>query len=302
MIPFTGSSNKYSPPSPPPRYGKSDPSGTGDMLFSGGLIAGGGGLVTFGLGLAAVAIGVVNPLIPIIGLIVYFCGAGLCAAGANWPKHAPSEYDLETYPAPTWLSQNVNIGFLGRTSSGKSSKINTMFGRRVAETGVGETTMRPTKYIYSGGKKTQVILWDCPGFGTKNFPASDPEKYILEMGLRYFSMVVLCISDAVHELDQIIIDHLKKNNIPYIISRTKIDESFKNERRDHGSTNEQTAFVLIEETKTKLGVSTDDIFLITNDPDEVDRCNIPGYGWSEYIKALSNKIKESYNFDISEST
>ncbi|CAF0860771.1 unnamed protein product [Adineta steineri] len=52
----------------------------------------------------------------------------------------------------------LNIGFFGLTSTGKSTMLNSMFGKKVAETGYGETTTKITKY--AGNK---FILWDVPG-------------------------------------------------------------------------------------------------------------------------------------------
>jgi GTP-binding protein EngB required for normal cell division len=51
-----------------------------------------------------------------------------------------------------------NIAFFGLTATGKSTILNKLFGQKVAETGIGETTSRITSY-----KTKDFILWDIPG-------------------------------------------------------------------------------------------------------------------------------------------
>jgi len=60
-----------------------------------------------------------------------------------------------TQPMPM---QGNNIGLFGLTSTGKSTMLNSLFGQKEAETGVGETTTEITPY--QGSKYT---LWDVPG-------------------------------------------------------------------------------------------------------------------------------------------
>ena len=52
----------------------------------------------------------------------------------------------------------INIGLFGITSTGKSTMLNSLLGKKVAETGVGETTTTITPYT-----GTQYTLWDVPG-------------------------------------------------------------------------------------------------------------------------------------------
>jgi len=54
--------------------------------------------------------------------------------------------------------ERTNIGLFGVTSTGKSTMINTLLGRRAAETGPGGTTTKITPY-----KGTNFTLWDSPG-------------------------------------------------------------------------------------------------------------------------------------------
>ncbi|CAF1353497.1 unnamed protein product [Adineta ricciae] len=61
----------------------------------------------------------------------------------------------ETKPAKL---EGNNIGLFGLTSTGKSTMLNTLIGKTVAETGAGETTTTITPH-----KGSKFILWDIPG-------------------------------------------------------------------------------------------------------------------------------------------
>ena len=59
---------------------------------------------------------------------------------------------------PAMRLEGNNVGFFGIVSTGKSSLINTLAGEDVAETGIGETTL---KYEYY--QRIGITYWDCPG-------------------------------------------------------------------------------------------------------------------------------------------
>jgi GTP-binding protein EngB required for normal cell division len=64
---------------------------------------------------------------------------------------------LAKQAAPFGMEGN-NVALFGITSSGKSTMLNKLFGEKVAEVGIGETTIKMTSY-----KTTHFILWDIPG-------------------------------------------------------------------------------------------------------------------------------------------
>lgn len=77
-----------------------------------------------------------------------------------------SQYHLKRKEALSHLAINTkmkkrigkNIGIFGLTSTGKSTIINSLLGRRAAVTGVGETTTEMTPHHGKG-----FTLWDAPG-------------------------------------------------------------------------------------------------------------------------------------------
>jgi len=64
---------------------------------------------------------------------------------------------LAKQAAPFGMEGN-NVALFGITSAGKSTMLNRLFGEKVAEVGIGETTIKMTSY-----KTKDFILWDIPG-------------------------------------------------------------------------------------------------------------------------------------------
>ncbi|CAF4031870.1 unnamed protein product [Rotaria magnacalcarata] len=54
--------------------------------------------------------------------------------------------------------ERINIALFGLTATGKSTMLNALYGKTVAETGIGETTTQVTSY-----KTERFVLWDVPG-------------------------------------------------------------------------------------------------------------------------------------------
>ncbi|CAF5140825.1 unnamed protein product, partial [Rotaria magnacalcarata] len=53
--------------------------------------------------------------------------------------------------------ERINIALFGLTATGKSTMLNALYGKTVAETGIGETTTQVTSY-----KTERFVLWDVP--------------------------------------------------------------------------------------------------------------------------------------------
>ncbi len=70
-------------------------------------------------------------------------------------KQALVRLAQQTAPAKM---QGFNVALFGLTSTGKSTMLNTLLGKNLAETGVGETTVKIKAYPATG-----YTLWDVPG-------------------------------------------------------------------------------------------------------------------------------------------
>ena len=65
--------------------------------------------------------------------------------------------ELAQKTAPAKM-EGKNVALFGQTSTGKSTMLNALLGQNLAETGVGETTMKIKAYPGTG-----YTLWDVPG-------------------------------------------------------------------------------------------------------------------------------------------
>ena len=113
-----------------------------------------------------------------------------------------------------------NIGLLGQTSCGKSTTINSLLGKEVAETGVGETTKEITSYDGTG-----YTLWDVPG---RNDELSyTNEQYVSHIkGLKRRLIIIEHTIKENLELMRLLDDL----NLTYDIIVNKLDQVRENQR------------------------------------------------------------------------
>lgn len=182
------------------------------------------------------------------------------------PQHAPGRDDAANFPLPNYLREagyerTINIGIFGATGSGKSSLVNALRQRKpwdpdAAPVGSVETTSSPTSYslvdadtkgadalLLGAGTEFEkkrnnrpVRVWDLPGSGTAAFPSA---SCVREMGLRYFDVVVLVVSNRVSEIDLKVAHELEMFKVPHFIVRSQVDMEIENEVADHGRDSEE---------------------------------------------------------------
>jgi GTP-binding protein EngB required for normal cell division len=109
------------------------------------------------------------------------------------------------------------IGFIGNTSVGKSSVINSCFGQEVCETGIGQVTLEPHSYALPN---SSLVFWDLPG---QNDDVSYLSiKYI--SFLKAMSFVGVVVTSTVSEISTVL-KLLESLRIPYHIIVNKIDQA-----------------------------------------------------------------------------
>ena len=111
----------------------------------------------------------------------------------------------------------VRVALFGQPGAGKSSLINALIGREVAETGANtDTTTDAQRYHHDG-----VDYTDLPGFGTSRFPA---ESYWDRFQLSDHDLL-LCVKDGKFSLDddKLFFDELWKRNKVCIFVHNKLD-------------------------------------------------------------------------------
>ncbi len=125
----------------------------------------------------------------------------------------------------------AQIAFSGRSNVGKSSLVNTLLGRKK----LARVSAQPGKTItinfYDVDK--QFYLVDLPGYGFAKRPPADREKwsklcndYFTSADRKTLKAVVQLIDIKVGPTadDDMMLEWLNSENIPYIIAATKIDK------------------------------------------------------------------------------
>ena len=148
------------------------------------------------------------------------------------------------------------IAFSGRSNVGKSSLINTLLGRK----SLARVSSSPGKTItinfYDVDKK--LFLVDLPGYGFARRPQCDKQKWsALTDGyftknpnidlLRLVVQLIDCRVGITQD-DAMMLDYLRRSNLPYVIVITKTDKLNKSERT--------AALPAIEGHKLAAGVRT----------------------------------------------
>ena len=125
----------------------------------------------------------------------------------------------------------VQIAFSGRSNVGKSSLINTLLSRKSLARVSGQPGKTITINFYDVDKKLYLV--DLPGYGFAKRPPADKEKwsrlcndYFTNSDKNVLKAVVQLIDIKVGPTadDDMMLEWLNRENVPYIIAATKIDK------------------------------------------------------------------------------
>mmetsp|Transcript_33204 Transcript_33204/g.95495 ORF Transcript_33204/g.95495 Transcript_33204/m.95495 type:complete len:312 (-) Transcript_33204:91-1026(-) len=169
-------------------------------------------------------------------------------------KLQQAEEDAREYPCPEFLSEagvegKVNVAVAGGSGVGKSLFINTVRGvdsgdPTWAPVGVVEETHEPKLYQYPDEPRTR--LWDLAGVGSDDWPR---DKYVRKVGLRYFDVVLLLCATRFTQTEILLLEELRKHEVPHFVVRTKIDIDISNQQADYGMQAEETKQGIREDMK-----------------------------------------------------
>ena len=119
-------------------------------------------------------------------------------------------------------SATVSIALFGQPGAGKSSLINKIVGKKVAEVGVEtDKTVTAASYEYNGLK-----FVDLPGYGTSNFPK---ESYFEKFKISEFDLFLCVTSGKLHQADTEFFQELSKREKVCIFVVNKHDELWEDE-------------------------------------------------------------------------
>ena len=116
----------------------------------------------------------------------------------------------------------VSVALFGQPGAGKSSLINKIVGRKVAETGVEtDKTVKEASYLHNG-----LRLVDLPGYGTAKFPKIGyKEKFHLET----FDLFLCVTSGKFHQADTELFRELEAMGKVCIFVVNKHDELWEDD-------------------------------------------------------------------------
>lgn len=121
-----------------------------------------------------------------------------------------------------------NLAVIGKSGVGKSSLVNAVFGRDVAEVGVGLPVSKGVSY-YSDDS---LGIWDVEGFelGSRSTPAELMREHLAEIAKRSpderVDMIWYCVTPGVPRLERAEIDAinaLAESGLPVILVVTQVD-------------------------------------------------------------------------------
>ena len=113
-------------------------------------------------------------------------------------------------------NKKVKIAFFGQPGAGKSSLINELVGKKVAETGNSTDTTQRAQII----EYNEVVFVDLPGYGTCEFPAN---QYFTQFNPLQYDLFICVFNGKLQDADKTFFKILQQAKRQCIFVRNKAD-------------------------------------------------------------------------------
>ena len=181
----------------------------------------------------------------------------------------------------------VSIALFGQPGAGKSSLINKIVGKKLADVGVEtDKTVDASSYEVNG-----LRFVDLPGYGTKNFPK---ENYFDRFNINQFDLFLCVISGKLHQADTEFFQELTRRGKVCIFVFNKHDQLWED-----GVSIEELERIKIEDIRSHVGKPVKVIFTSCRNNKGLDdliieiQSNLDGAKrerWNRNAKAYSHQF------------
>jgi GTP-binding protein EngB required for normal cell division len=162
----------------------------------------------------------------------------------------------------------IRIALLGRSGAGKSSLINALTGKEIAEVGIHTNTTTKKEFY----EWNNLILVDLPGFDTEQFPR---DTFYKDFDLDQFDLFLCVFEGKISEADALLFRKAIDSGKPYQFVRSKWDSA-----KQKGHTKEELAAQVREDLAVQFTTSLP-VSFVSVDPPE---------GLNELQNTISDKL------------
>ncbi|XP_030047297.1 interferon-inducible GTPase 5-like [Microcaecilia unicolor] len=166
-------------------------------------------------------------------------------------------------------SVKVNIAVTGKSGSGTSTFVNAIRGlddeeEGSAKRGVNQITLQPIPYPHP--KNHNIIIWDLPGIGTRNFQA---HKYLEQVNFSQYDFFIIIASKRFKSNHVKLARDIQDMGKKFYFVRSKVDADVDASKRRRKSSYDEGKILDIIRTKCtenleNKGVKSPQVFLITS--------------------------------------
>ncbi|XP_036444207.1 interferon-inducible GTPase 5-like [Colossoma macropomum] len=181
---------------------------------------------------------------------------------------------------------SLSVAVTGETGTGKSTFINAIRNlddddEGAAETGVTETTDKPTPYKHP--TMPNVVFWDLPGIGTPNFKA---KTYLKQVQFDKYDFFIIISSERFKENDIKLAKKIQKRKKLFYFVRSKIDNDIRDaEQRAQFNEEETLSKIRRNCEKNLIKIKQAKVFLISSR-------NIDEFDFGKLVDTLMSDLPE----------